>query len=348
LKNIDFLPEILFLFVVNGDNDRNEIRDLFSPNVCRKTIQISEWLEFSLLHVAVLCIRLDFIELLVSLGADCFFGETEFHLRLSSLAICQSLQTREDIIAFHHYNVDFFDDKTNSIVCLRGAEAFQNQFGKSIVFSSRPVCTLEYYEALLHTDRIRFPLTVLDCLEEQQQFDRRACAQQLSRLSRVPNQTHNSHLIIAKIDEFIEYGVFATRNIDVDEFIGCYFGEIVRAPTSDEQRLRKHYAMGMELFSVDGESLAGTGEFHVDGERVRNILPFVNHSQTANCVGAWLVWAAMPVFVLRAATHIAKGEQLVYCYGKTWAKMRGIDERDLVADSAPGKLPGYLPALSMN
>jgi hypothetical protein len=106
----------------------------------------------------------------------------------------------------------------------------------------------------------------------------------------------------------------------------------------------------------------------MDGRHVRNIVPrqllvyasmnifidtndrtqtsvVINHAPTPNTEPRWLLWSGVLCCALVALRRIVGGEQLVYSYGEHWARARGIDERDLVADSAPGRLPGYLPLL---
>eukprot|EP01108_Squamamoeba_japonica_P001804 TRINITY_DN1808_c0_g1_i2.p1 TRINITY_DN1808_c0_g1~~TRINITY_DN1808_c0_g1_i2.p1 ORF type:complete len:373 (-),score=87.17 TRINITY_DN1808_c0_g1_i2:72-1190(-) len=154
----------------------------------------------------------------------------------------------------------------------------------------------------------------------------------------------DERLVVAVCDDQVGFGVFANCALQKDEFLSAYRGAVVRTPQSVEERVERHYAFGMELFDVDG-LCGGTSVFHVDGEHWRNVTPLINHSRTTNLRGEWLLFGGFIQFVLFAAREIEKGEQLCYSYGDSWCRVRGIDERDLLGDSAPLSLPGFLKTL---
>ena len=218
------------------------------------------------------------------------------------------------------------------------------------VFSSVPVFTNQrdceqYWAELLCA---KLSLSTMSALTNRSDDRRRATAYEalatqmdLMYRGQAPLPI-DRRLIVARVSEHVGWGVFANAALAQDEFLCVYVGRVRAVPKSVEERLQRHFAFGMELFDEHGDFLGGVRQFHTDGEKVRNIGPLLNHSRNCNCDGEWIFWHGFIIYALFADRDIDKGEQLVYSYGKHWCQLRGIDERELLTDSAPLSLPAFL------
>jgi hypothetical protein len=205
---------------------------MLSQNNVNTTVALFEWLELAPLHVAVLCLRLDWIERLASNGARCLAGHAT-RLRLTPLDICQMLQSPSNSAT---HTVQLYDDGR---VTTLDAQQFHQHFDAQ--FSRRPLCDLSYFHSLLDQQRFSMPNNVTTAIESL--IPTKDVVDKLNRL-RFDHKTIDSHLVVAHISESLGYGVFTRTTIESGDYIACYFGNVVKVPENEDERLAKCYAMG--------------------------------------------------------------------------------------------------------
>lgn len=116
------------------------------------------------------------------------------------------------------------------------------------------------------------------------------------------------------IDDTLEYGLFAERDINAWEFIGEYTGVV-----------RRHY------FFIDRindycflypTSRYFFGKYFIDGEKCGNEIRYANHSDRPNSESTGIFSDGMFHMILRAIQDIPAGRQITYDYGDRYWKNR--------------------------
>ncbi|NGX58230.1 MAG: hypothetical protein K940chlam3_01135 [Chlamydiae bacterium] len=125
-----------------------------------------------------------------------------------------------------------------------------------------------------------------------------------------------SYVQIAYVDNQVNYGVFAEKEMQKGEFIGFYTGKLGMGEYDTES---------MYLFE-----LLDDHKIYVDACDSGNFTRYINHTSPENCnVDAILFLTksepfTIPVIILYASKTIQKGEQLLYDYGKEYWKAMGM------------------------
>jgi hypothetical protein len=250
-------------------------------------------------------------------------------------------------------SISFFDNDTRT---LHGIDErkFRTMFGGA-TYVSNCVFSFEYVEFLLCSAgggerRIDIPQVLINRQFAPSDSEFAVMFAKMCENQLVPSYNdETSALVIAHTGTDAAYGVFAGKQFRKGELVTLYLGHVVPVPSTLGERIKRTYAFGMELFDGEGRSIGGFSNFHVNAEHLRNIGPFLNHSRfSANVVVEWFVWGGCILSALCAKRDIVRGEQLCYNYGDAWFDCRGMrgEERDMLGDSAPLQLPGFLRALA--
>jgi len=133
----------------------------------------------------------------------------------------------------------------------------------------------------------------------------------------IENDTIRKDLQVKYVNDHIGYGVFATKNIPADSFIGVYSGEVCLANLSNQDYSFPFY--GIAKIEEDETSYEMIPTHCVDASKFGNITRFINHSDCNNC-GTLSVLDAnkIPQVVFYAKAPIKKGEQLTINYGSDY------------------------------
>jgi hypothetical protein len=116
------------------------------------------------------------------------------------------------------------------------------------------------------------------------------------------------------IDDTLEYGLFAEKDITAWEFIGEYTGVV-----------RRHYPIFSEINDycfLYPTSRYFFGKYFIDGEKCGNEIRYANHSDRPNSESTGIFSDGMFHMILRAIKDIPAGAQITYDYGDRYWKNR--------------------------
>jgi hypothetical protein len=116
------------------------------------------------------------------------------------------------------------------------------------------------------------------------------------------------------IDDTLEYGLFAEKDISAWQFIGEYTGVV-----------RRHYPIFSEINDycfLYPTSRYLFGKYFIDGEKCGNEIRYANHSDRPNSESTGIFSDGMFHMILRAIKDIPAGAQITYDYGDRYWKNR--------------------------
>lgn len=124
------------------------------------------------------------------------------------------------------------------------------------------------------------------------------------------------------VSDKVGYGFYCDEDRAAGDFIGEYSGEVLRNTTKDSSTFTWTYPPGGSFLDELGQH-----KYKVSGQKYRNEMSFVNHSDDNNVEmkfiyagGAWHV-----TYVAKRA--IKKGEQFTASYGASyWDKREKVDQ----------------------
>ena len=290
---------------------------------------------WSALHVAAACGWREGAEHLLDLGLDPHAEVRPF--RCSAVDLACLLREPVDVA---HRVADLVDAVDGTRRALTGAE-WRALTGSG--FINRPTAPPAYVAQLLLGDGLVVPNVLID-----DEHNEPVVARALQRLRRLKpdDPGHHDALVLGWCHDDIGFGVFTDRDLVDLEFIAVYVGAVQPVPPRDVG-LAHRYSFAMSLSNTRDEWVGGSRQFNVNGQHWRNIAPILNHSRLETNVGVrWLVWGGLVLALLFTNCHVPRGQQLVYNYGRSWCRLRQIDERELLRDSAPFASPGWLVPLT--
>ncbi|MCI0443213.1 SET domain-containing protein-lysine N-methyltransferase [bacterium] len=116
------------------------------------------------------------------------------------------------------------------------------------------------------------------------------------------------------IDDTLEYGLFAEKDMIAWEFIGEYTGVV-----------RRHYPIFNKINDycfLYPTSRYFFGKYFIDGEKCGNEIRYANHSDRPNSESTGIFSDGMFHMILRAIKDIPAGAQITYDYGDRYWKNR--------------------------
>ncbi len=125
---------------------------------------------------------------------------------------------------------------------------------------------------------------------------------------------HMADVSIRWMDDTLEYGLFAEKDISAWEFIGEYTGVV-----------RRHYPIFNKINDycfLYPTSRYFFGKYFIDGEKCGNEIRYANHSDRPNCESTGIFCDGMFHMILRATKDIPAGKQITYDYGDRYWKNR--------------------------
>lgn len=290
---------------------------------------------WSALHVAAACGWREGAEYLLHLGFDLHAEVRPYRCSAADLACL----LREPVDVAHRIT-DLVDAVDGTRRPLTGAD-WRALTGSG--FIHRPTAPPEFVARLLIGDGLVVPNALID--DDQHEP---VVARALERLRRLKpdDPGHHDALVLGWCHDDIGHGVFTDRDLDELEFIALYVGAVQPVPPREEG-LASNYSFSMSLPNTRNEWIGGSRDFNINGEQWRNIAPLLNHSRLETNVGVrWVIWGGLALAMLYTNRHVPRGQQLVYNYGANWCRLRRIDERELLRDSAPFASPGWLVPLT--
>jgi len=122
----------------------------------------------------------------------------------------------------------------------------------------------------------------------------------------------DSRLILSWINPSIGYGVFARKNIEAQQFIGCYTGQI---------RRYHFFKKNTNNYCFDYSAGSFKTSFLIDAEKQGGWVRFINHADEPNLETIPVITGGILHMILCTTTPIPQGAQLTYDYGEDyWAK----------------------------
>ncbi|CAM0910739.1 unnamed protein product [Alopecurus aequalis] len=107
------------------------------------------------------------------------------------------------------------------------------------------------------------------------------------------------------------WGVLAVKEIDHDELIVEYIGQVIRKPLSDMREVLEHQhgkaGRGDYLFKIDAN-------YGIDATRHGGIARYINHSCEPNCIPRIITVNGQKKIFIYAKNNIRAGEELTYNY----------------------------------
>lgn len=103
-------------------------------------------------------------------------------------------------------------------------------------------------------------------------------------------------------------GLFAKRDIEAQEMVIEYSGQLIRSELTDKrEKMYENRSIGCYMFRIDRQDV-------VDATMCGNAARFINHSCDPNCYSKIVVVDAVKKIVIFAARRILCGEELTYDY----------------------------------
>jgi len=146
-------------------------------------------------------------------------------------------------------------------------------------------------------------------------------------------QNHQAKVCLQRINEKIGYGVFAEEDIELDDMIGEYTGELISSKKA--QKLMDQDPCGADFFMHTGalhtlEKNNQPTNLYVDAKKYGNFTRFINHSANPNIDNfSILGHDKLCHIIVVACRPIKRGEQLLIDYGPGYWCYKGIAPEDL-------------------
>ncbi|MCB1074235.1 MAG: SET domain-containing protein-lysine N-methyltransferase [Simkania sp.] len=256
----------------------------------------------TLLHVAILENRLEYLEDLISYGLS---PESENNWGMTPLDFAHFLGRQEFLPLLRAYR------EVAPITIYRNSDQMRHTISLKEFEQKLGIEYIEYLE-FEHPDYLRWVAT-----KSQKQL-KKSTARKINRWTLALHKKailtpRYDHIYIRYVSSEIGYGVFANRDLPALTYVGEYTGVVTR-------RQAKKTRFNDYVFGY----MTGPKNcpFIIDAKRKSNFTRFINHSDEPNMNSRWVIVGGITRIILFTNEFIPKGEQLTYDYGKYYWRSR--------------------------